>query len=42
MGVEKGLKLIKAMPQTDAILIPSQNHREIIKTEGAERYIYGK
>ena len=40
MGIEKGLELIKSIPQTDAILIPSQNHREIIKTEGVEQYIY--
>jgi thiamine biosynthesis lipoprotein len=42
MGVEKGLELIKTMPQIDAILIPSQNHHEIIRTEGVEKYIYNK
>ena len=42
MGAEKGLELIKTIPQTDAILIPSQNHREIIKTEGVEKYTDNK
>lgn len=39
MGVEKGLELIKTMPQTDAVLIPSQKPREIVKTEGVKKYL---
>lgn len=42
MGVEKGLELVKKIPRTDAILVPSQNHREIIKTEGVKEYIYNE
>jgi len=39
MGIEKGLELIKTIPQTDAILIPAQNHHKIIKTEGVKKYL---
>ena len=39
MGVERGLELIKSVPQADAILIPSQNHQKIIKTEGVGKYL---
>jgi hypothetical protein len=39
MDVKKGLELIKTIPQADAILIPSQNHCEIIKTEGVKKYL---
>jgi thiamine biosynthesis lipoprotein len=37
LGAEKGLALIKTIPQTEAILITPQN--KIIKTSGAEKYI---
>jgi len=37
LGAEKGLALIEKIPQTEAILITSQN--EIIKTPAAEKYI---
>ena len=39
MGLEKGLALIEAVPQTEAVLISSQPHYSLIKTSGAERYI---
>jgi thiamine biosynthesis lipoprotein len=39
MGVEKGLELIKTIPQTDAILIPSEKSQKIIKTEGIKKYL---
>lgn len=39
MGVEKGLALIKTMPETEAILITSAPKYKIIKTSGAEKYI---
>jgi hypothetical protein len=39
MGAEKGLALIERLPQTEAILIPSQPEHKLIKTTGAERYI---
>ncbi len=39
MGAEKGLALIEELPQTEAILIPSQPKLQLIKTSGAEKYI---
>ena len=39
MGAEKGLALIEKLPQTEAILIPSQPKLQLIKTSGAEKYI---
>jgi len=39
LGAEKGLALIEAMPDTEAILISSNAKDEIIKTKGAEEYI---
>jgi len=42
MGAEKGLALIKTIPQTEAILIPSQPKFELIKTTGAGEYITGE
>ena len=39
MGAEKGLALIKKLPNTEAILITPQPKYEIIKTGGAEKYI---
>ena len=42
MGAEKGLELLKTIPHTDAILIPSLNKHKIIKTDGAKKYIYNK
>ena len=39
MGAEKGLALIETIPQTEAILIPSQPRYELLKTSGAEKYI---
>lgn len=47
MGAEKGLALIEELPQTEAILIPSQpkfvpsevDGFQFIKTSGAEKYI---
>jgi thiamine biosynthesis lipoprotein len=38
MGAEKGLALIEELPQTEAILIPSQPKLQLIKTTGAEKY----
>jgi thiamine biosynthesis lipoprotein len=42
LGAEKGLALIKTIPQTEAILIPGQPKHELIKTSGAEKYITSK
>jgi hypothetical protein len=39
MGAEKGLALIEKLPQTEAILIPSQPKLQLIKTSGAEKYV---
>jgi thiamine biosynthesis lipoprotein len=39
MGKEKGLALIKTIPETEAILITSAPKYEIIKTSGAEKFI---
>jgi thiamine biosynthesis lipoprotein len=39
LGAEKGLALIKKIPQTEAILITSPPKYELIKTAGAEKYI---
>ena len=39
MGAEKGLVLIEKLPNTEAILMPSQPKSELIKTTGAQRYI---
>jgi thiamine biosynthesis lipoprotein len=39
MGKEKGLALIKTMPETEAILITSAPKKKIIKTGGAEKFI---
>jgi thiamine biosynthesis lipoprotein len=39
MGAEKGLALIEKLPETDAILIPSQSPYKFIKTSGAEKYL---
>jgi thiamine biosynthesis lipoprotein len=39
MGAEKGLALIEKLPNTEAILIIPQPNYEIIKTNGAEKYI---
>ncbi len=38
MGREKGLALIEKLPDTEAILIPSEPEFKIIKTLGAEKY----
>jgi len=42
MGLEKGLALIETIPQTEAILIPSQPKYGLIRTTGAEKYITSK
>jgi thiamine biosynthesis lipoprotein len=39
LGAEKGLALIKKLPETEAILITSPPKYEIIKTSGVEKYI---
>jgi len=39
MGAEKGLTLIEAIPETEAILISSQPQYKLLKTTGAEKYI---
>lgn len=39
MGPEKGLALIETIPQTEAILIPSQPNSTLVKTSGTEKYI---
>jgi len=39
MGAEKGPALIEKLPQTEAILIPSQPKLQLIKTSGAEKFI---
>jgi len=39
MGMDKGLDLIEKLPNTEAILITSEPKYEIIKTDGAEKYI---
>jgi thiamine biosynthesis lipoprotein len=39
MGVEKGLALIEKLPNTEAILVTSEPKCEIIKTDGAEKFI---
>ncbi len=39
MGAEKGLALIEELPQTEAIVIPSQPKLQLIKTSGAEKYL---
>jgi thiamine biosynthesis lipoprotein ApbE len=39
MGAEKGLALIEARANTEAILITSQPNYELIKTPGAEKYV---
>jgi thiamine biosynthesis lipoprotein len=38
MGAEKGLALIEKLPDTEAILIPTDTKHEIIKTSGAGKY----
>jgi len=38
MGSEKGLALIEKIPNTEAILIPSAQHK-LVKTSAAEKYI---
>lgn len=38
MGLEKGLALIEKLPNTEAIMMPSQPKSELIKTSGAEKY----
>jgi thiamine biosynthesis lipoprotein len=39
LGKEKGLALIEKIPNTEAILIPSDEKRQLLKTSGAERYL---
>lgn len=39
MGLEKGLAFIEKIPQTEAILIPTQEPLKLIKTSGADKYI---
>jgi thiamine biosynthesis lipoprotein len=39
LGAEKGLALIKKLPETEAILITAQPKYKIIKTSGVEKYI---
>ncbi len=39
MGKDKGLNLIEKLPQTEAILISSENKGKIIKTSRADKYI---
>ena len=39
MGAEKGLALIKQLPETDAILITLPPKYDLIKTTGAEKYV---
>jgi hypothetical protein len=39
MGPEKGLALIKKMPNTEAILITPSPNYQLIKTAGAEKYM---
>jgi thiamine biosynthesis lipoprotein len=40
MGEEKGLKLIESTPNTEAIIIPTDPEKNIIKTSGSEYYIH--
>jgi thiamine biosynthesis lipoprotein len=39
MGKEKGLKLIESTPDTEAIIIPADSEKNIVKTSGAEVYV---
>jgi FAD:protein FMN transferase len=39
MGLEKGLAMIKAEPQTEAILITAGPEYKVIKSSGADKYI---
>ncbi len=39
MGTEKGLVLIEKLPNTEALLMPSQFLHQIIKTSGAEKFV---
>ena len=39
MGAEKGLALVEKLPNTEAILVPSQTTTELITTNGAKKYI---
>ena len=39
MGTEKGLALIETIPNTEAILISSQEKDKLVKTTGAKKYI---
>jgi thiamine biosynthesis lipoprotein len=39
MGAEKGLALIEATPETEAIVITSPPEYELVKTSGALQYI---
>lgn len=39
MGKEKGLKLIESTPNTEAIIIPADSEKNIVKTSGAEVYV---
>jgi thiamine biosynthesis lipoprotein len=40
IGKEKGLKLIESTPDAEAIIIPADSEKNIIKTSGAEYYIH--
>ena len=39
MGKEKGLKLIESTPDTEAIIIPADSEKNIVKTSGADVFI---
>jgi len=39
LGAEKGLELVEKLPQTEAIIIPSDEVETLVKTAGAEAYI---
>jgi len=42
MGLEKGLKLIESLADTEAILISSEPQYQFVQTKGAQQYISGK
>ena len=42
IGKEQGYKLIESTPDTEAIIIPADSEKNIIKTSGAEHYVHVK
>ncbi|OQA89345.1 MAG: Thiamine biosynthesis lipoprotein ApbE precursor [Elusimicrobia bacterium ADurb.Bin231] len=40
MGVKKGLELVEKMGTSQAIFVPAENNDTLIKSSGAEKYIF--